>query len=188
MRSRWFYLAGIACLGGLAIYLAQPPSETVIVDRPNTEFDRDAMMSSPHPVVYALRSSTLQIGSSEEQLLAIQDPLWQQHYGRYRIFGYDPERSYDYTVVCTLDGKVASAGTGSCLWRWQFFDNIPLDIIHARRALDRYRAIVADDPAMAEPLASSFDSVYGTLGMDLDAKEGEPSVRPETSKTSSGDG
>ena len=172
MTPRRATLVGVVMLIGIAVYFAQPKPEPPYVIERNAAFDYDAMMASPHPVVQALRTGASRKGSSETELLAIQDPLWTEYYGRYRVFGFDPEGSYDSTIVCTLDGEVASAGTGSCLWYWRFFHNIPADVIHARHALDRYREIVAEDSTMEGPLRTSFESVHATLGISQDDQTG----------------
>ncbi len=171
MKTYWPFFVGIGALIAGSWYLAQPEAEPEYVFEPNSAADYAAMTGSPHAVVQALNSGTLQQGSSEDELLAIQQPLWQKHYGRYRIFGYEPENSYNSTVVCTLDGNVISAGTGSCTWHWLFFDSLPEDVSRARYALDTYREIVADDPDMKGPLQTSFDAVYATLGMDENADD-----------------
>ena len=172
MRKFLAILVGVGILLAGSWYLVQPDAEPEYVFEQNTAADHEAMTGSPHLVVQALSSGTLQQGSTEDELLAVQQPLWQKHYGRYRIFGYEPENSYNSTVVCTLDGRVASAGTGSCTWHWHFFDSLPEDVLWAQHALDTYRRIVDDDPAMIEPLKTSFDAVYSTLGMSADPKSG----------------
>lgn len=126
-----------------------------------------AMQSVSDPVVVALADGSLMVGSTTQQMLAIDTPCWTKSYGRCEIHGFTPERSSGHQTVVTVDGRVVSAHVGSCTWRWSFFDEIPDDVAESVGSIRGLRDTIERIPEHTALLQPLLDDQLALLGMQL---------------------
>ena len=139
------------------------------------------MRSVGDPIVVALADGTLPAGATTQEMLAVASPQWSENYGRYVIYGFTPERSYDHQTIVTIDDRVASAHVGSCTWRWSFYDNIPDDVAEAVGQVRGLRSTMERMPEYAHYMQPLLDDQLEILGVQVNAanKKAEPSVAAE---------
>ena len=123
------------------------------------------MRSVADPVVVALADGSLVVGSTTQQLLAVETPNWTEDYGRCKIHGFTPERSYDHQTVVTVDGRIVSAHVGSCTWRWSFFDEIPDDVAKSVGSVRGLRDAIERMPEHAPIIQPLLDEQLAILGV-----------------------
>ena len=134
------------------------------------------MRSVPDPVVVALADRSLAVGSTTKQLLAVDTPSWTEDYGRCKIHGFTPKRSYDYQIIVTVDDRLVSARVGSCTWRWTFFDELPDKVAESVGAIRGLRDAIERMPEHAAILQPLLDTQLASLGAKLaeSVSEAEP--------------
>jgi hypothetical protein len=123
------------------------------------------MRSVPDPIVVALADGTVNVASTTQQILSIDTPSWTEDFGRCRIYGFAPERSYDYRTIVTVDNRVVSAHVGSCTWRWSFFDEVPDDIAESVGSVRALRDSIERMPEHADILRPLLDEQLVSLGV-----------------------
>jgi hypothetical protein len=133
------------------------------------------MRSIPDPIVVALADGTLGLGSTTQQMLAIDSPSWTEDYGRCKIYGFTPERSYDHQTIVTVDNRIVSARVGSCTWRWSFFDETPDEIAESVAYARGLHNTIEQMPKYAAILQPLLDERLASLGVATDNKA-EPSI------------
>ena len=134
------------------------------------------MRSVSEPVVMALADGTLAVGSTTKQMLAVDTPFWTEDYGRCKIHGFAPERSYDDRTIVTVDDRIVSAHVGSCTWRWSFFDDMPDDVAESVGSVRGLRDTIERMPEHAAILQPLLDEQLGLLGVHpvASAQKAEP--------------
>lgn len=139
------------------------------------------MRSVPDPIVMALADESLTLGSTTQQMLAVDTPSWTEDYGRCKIHGFKPERSYDHQTIVTVDDLIVSAHVGSCTWRWSFFDEMPDKIAESVGSVRGLRDAIERMPEHAAILQPLLDKPLATLGVQPEARpeKAEPSDAPK---------
>ncbi|MCC9644345.1 hypothetical protein LOC71_18870 [Rhodopirellula sp. JC740] len=161
------YLSVVACIG-LAVYCGANGIRSV-EDIHNFR----VMRSVPDPVVVALADGSLAVGSTTKELLAVDTPAWTEDYGRCKIHGFTPERSYDRQTIVTVDGRIVSAHVGSCTWSWTFFDEMPEDVAEAVGSVRGLRYAIDLVPEHAAILQPLLDEQLASLGVQAAAGAGK---------------
>jgi hypothetical protein len=129
------------------------------------------MRSINDPIVMALADGKLIAGSTTQQMLATENPVWTHDYGRCKIFGFVPERSYDHQTVMAVDGHLVSASVGSCTWRWSFFNQVPEEVADSVGHVRALRELIEQMPHIASHLRPQLDKHYAVLGIQVSAAE-----------------
>jgi len=129
------------------------------------------MRSSNAPVVMALADGKLMAGSTTQQMLAIERPVWTHDYGRCKIYGFAPEQSYDHQTVIAVDGYLVSASVGSCTWRWSFFNHMPDEVADSVGHVRALRDLIDQMPQHATHLRPQLNKHYATLGIQIPLAE-----------------
>ena len=78
------------------------------------------MAAECHPVWRAFAFRQFSRGDSTNALFARFPPTRREEFGRYGIYRYG-EAGFTGLSVVTKDGKLLSAGAGSCTWQFSFF-------------------------------------------------------------------
>jgi len=79
------------------------------------------MASECHPVWKRFAFRQFSAGDSAAELLRWFPPNHREEFGRYGIYSYGAPGAFTGFAVVTRDGKLLSAQTGSCTWRFTFF-------------------------------------------------------------------
>lgn len=141
----------------------------------NERVSYEMVAQSDDPLLQALYTRQIHAGSTIDMVRPLATPVWQESYGRFTVYGFDPQE-YSWRTLITDGDRVVSANAGNCTWSWTFFDEVSPEVRSAiasvrtlRQALVRYpdrqsdfqrqiqeklNQLAAVDASSAEPLAS----------------------------------
>lgn len=129
---RWFrhgVLASAACLIGLLSLCA-----FLRVWHPRDLAAYRGMAAECHPVWRAFAFRQFAQGDSTAALFAKFPPTRREEFGRYGIYSYGAPMAFTGFTVIARDGRLASAGAGSCTWRFTFFETVDPQLDHDYQA------------------------------------------------------
>jgi hypothetical protein len=103
------------------------------------------MASECHPVWRQFAFRRLGAGDSASDLLGRYPPSRREEFGRYGVYRYYQGDSngipFTGLSVVTRDGKLLSAGAGSCTWRFSFFQTEDPDLDRQYELFSKERRI-----------------------------------------------
>jgi len=79
------------------------------------------MAAECHPVWKQFALRRFGAGDSAAELLRRFPPDQREEFGRYGVYSYGGPLAFTGLAVHTRDGKLLNASTGSCTWRFTFF-------------------------------------------------------------------